>query len=252
MAQPQVRFTTYLRLIVVVVVAYGLAIVGPDYLPWAGTSPLLAMITVLIGAITLAVLLSYSLTRRQQLFEAVRLELNKIRRVYHVAKNLAAASNEFRPWFTDLHGFVYQYLSLYGQKNWQRDQNDFNTAFRKMSYHIYTVPELKGHKEEMLYEDLLHSTGTVAEARQKIIELFEGGFTRYAWLAMSITTAGSVMAVLMSLGPDSGNRFVGGTVLAAVLILLDIVGKVDALAAERQYLSRRYVQNIARLELKRD
>lgn len=247
----RVRFTSYLRLVLVVLASYALMVLIPNVaMPFLGWQVLSAAI-VIVCAIILSVLLLYSLNRRHQLFESVRVELNKIRRIYHLSKNLAATSTEFRAWFTELHGYVYGYLNLFGEKNWETDRDEFNAAFRKVSYHIYTVPELKTKKEEMLYEDLLRSTGMVAEARQKNIELFDSGFTSYAWLAILFMVAGSIMAVVMSADNSIAFRFIGGTAVASILVILDVVSKVDSLSNERYFLAHRYVENIARLELKR-
>jgi len=42
---------------------------------------------------------------------------------------------------TQLHGFVYEYLGSFEQKS-LADYEQGNVTFRKMAYHIYTLPEI--------------------------------------------------------------------------------------------------------------
>ena len=240
---------TFLRVTLLVLASYLAVFMLPasnDRASWQ----LVTATAVLFGLIIMT-LIRQAMERRQQLLGAVRIELNKLRRVYHIAKNLSVvAPQRFRGWFTDVHGFLYEYLNTFAGKNFA-DYDSANAAFRKLSYHIYTIPELETKKEEALFDDLLHTTGVVAEARQHIKELSENRLPLYGWLVTSIMLGGFIASVLVTLGANQYDRFVSGTLLVCATFSVDILCRIDSLRAERKMLSKRYVDNVARLELSR-
>ena len=129
-------------------------------------NPILAIpVAVFVGMFT-SFLVFQAAERRRFLLTTIALELNKLRRIYHLSKNLSVASTRFRMWFTDIHGFLYEYLTFFSKKDFNA-YNDSNALFRKLSYHIYTIPEVETKKEEALFEDLLRTTAVVAESPDK-------------------------------------------------------------------------------------
>ncbi|HTM68339.1 MAG TPA: hypothetical protein VL426_03500 [Candidatus Binatia bacterium] len=239
---------TLLRLICVTVgsTAFALVVpVGGD--PYAGS---LQLGLIIFMAITLAVLISEAAMRRQKLFEAVRMELNKIRRIYHLAKNLAAADGKFRTWFTDMHGYVYEYLTSFAGKDFDA-YDGLNASFRKLSYHIYTIPEITTAKEEALFKDLLRTTATVAESRQQIKELWDSRLSAYGWTVVLLMTLGFVVATTLAMGETNASRLAGGMLIGAALLTVDLLWETDTLAGEKKLMAKRYVDNLGRLELGR-
>ena len=195
-------------------------------------------------------LISLAASRRQRLLDAVRVELNKLRRLYHVSKNLAATSQDYRPWFTDLHGHIYNYLNRFVSGDFE-SYDGYNRDFRAISYHVYTIPALHGAKEQVLFEDLLRTTAAVAEARQQIKELWDNRLSFHVWmmvLMMALMFAGSV---LIAAPADTVGRLVAGFALGTGFLAVDYLWKTDSLSSERHNLSKRYVDNVGKLELGR-
>lgn len=239
---------TLLRLICISVGSVAFAVMvpvsGDPYV--SGANMAISVFTALI----IAILVAEAASRRQKLFEAVRVELNKIRRIYHLSKNLASANTEYRSWFTEMHGYVYMYLMSFQGKDFDA-YDGFNAAFRKLSYHIYTLPELKSKKDEALFNDLLRTASTVAESRQQIKELWDNRLSGYGWTIVLLLTLGFVMTTVFAMGETFSSRIAGGMAIAAAFLAVDLLWETDTLAGEKNAMAKRYVANIGRLELSR-
>lgn len=231
------------QLLLVFALSFALVLIGPVQ---AGSAELAAA-----AVVSTAVMLGFSahraLSRRDDLAEEIAIELNKLRRVYHLGKNLG--SERHRQWFTELHGHLYAYLTAFDKKDFsQYDQT--NGAFRKFSYHLYQIPSLETEKERVLYRELLEAAGQVAGARQRIQELWNGGMSSALWNVALSMVALSAVAVRMAMGPSDQNVavLVIATLGCAAVFLR---GADDLRSLGGGGLSKRYVENIARLELSR-
>jgi len=214
------------------------------------TGPSTGLAGAMVVSAVLAVLLSLAATRRRELFSTVYLELNKLRRLYHISKNLAAVGSKHRIWFTDLHGYIYGYLSEFSGRS-LIEYNQTNPAFRKLSYHIYTVPELATEKERALYEDLLQSTATIAESRQRIKDLLSSRLSAYTWVVVLLLVSAFGALVLLAAGPAVTERVAAGAILASVLLAVDLLWELDTMSADLRDWAKRYVDNVSKLELGR-
>lgn len=231
------------RLLLVLACAFALVLLGPVQ---AGSPELAASAVVLTG-----VLLGFSahraLSRRDDLAEEIAVELNKLRRVYHLGKNLGGERH--RSWFTELHGHLYAYLTAFDKKSFSQYQ-ETNGAFRKFSYHLYQIPSLDTEKERVLYRELLEAAGMVAGARQRIQELWHGGMSQSLWNVILLMAVLAASAVRMAMGPS--DVLVAGLTVAALGCGLVYLREADDLRSlGGADLSKRYVENIARLELSR-
>lgn len=236
------------RLVGLAALSFAVAMVMPD----SGSASFMfeLPIAVVIGFV-LAVLLGNAAARRMELHGAVYRELNKLRRIYHLSKNLAASSSRFRSWFTDLHGFLLNYLGTFSRQDLRR-YKESNAAFRQLSYHIYTIPDIVSPKEHILFDDLLQTTATVAESRQKIKELLVSRLSPYVWLTVGTMAACFVVAALSSMGPTFASHISVGAEIAVLLIALNLLWEADALSADLNDWAQRYVNNIAKLEYRRE
>ncbi len=237
------------RLIVLTMGGLAFAMVMPAYGDPYAAAFLPAIAAFLAAA--LLVLIAQAVIRRHQLFEAVRMELNKLRRLYHISKNLSvAAPQRYRGWFTELHGFLYEYLTLFSGKDFD-SYDSSNAHFRKLSYHVYTIPEVDSKKEEALFNDLLGTAATVASARQQIKELWDNRLSAYVWTVLMLMVAGFVATTVFAMGESVGGRFAAGATIAVVLLAVDLLWEIDTLSAERTQMAQRYVNNLSKLELGR-
>jgi len=244
-----IRLKTLLRLLLIAAGSYSLtsiipAAVGPG-------APRLDTVTGVLAAALLAVLIYHAAERRRALLQTVNLELNKLRRIYHLSKNLADIdSQRYRGWFTGMHGKLYDYMSAFADKDFHHYE-DTNHAFRELSYHIYKVPELRSNKEESLYDELLRTTAKVAESRQQIKEANGSRLSSYAWVVVLLVVSGLAATAALSITDTVVSRAASGTVIACALFAVDLLWEVDTLGSEQKEISMRYIDNIGRIELRR-
>ncbi len=231
----------------IVLVSFALALVVPAHAD--ASSMTLSLVFAIIFGVILLLLLSQAARRRKQLFDAVRMELNKLRRLYHISKNLSVAAPErYRGWFTDVHGYLQTYLMYFSGKDFNTYDGS-NAAFRKLSYHIYTIPVVETKKEEALFEDLLRTAATIAESRQQIKELWDNRMSVYSWMVIFLLMFGYLFTSLLVMDDTLLARLAGGAVATAGLLSLDLLWQLDTLSSERKGMAKRYVDNLGKLEL---
>jgi hypothetical protein len=195
-------------------------------------------------------LVMQAVARRNKLHTDVAFELNKLRRIYHICRNMSAVDDRFRPWFTEIHGHLLAYLSSFGGKTFNQYEQS-NALYRKLSYHVYTVPELTSPKDQVLFADLLATTGAIAEARQRIVETRDNRLSAYGWTVFLLAVMGHIIVTLQSTHDVLAERVIAGVAIVLGLLLVDLLWEVDSLEAEQTVFPKRYADNIARLELTR-
>jgi hypothetical protein len=245
-----VTSATLIRLTVLTMAGFALATVFPAYNDNSAATINISM-AVIYGAVV-AVMLSHVLRRRAKLLDAIRIELNKLRRLYHLSRNIAQDSQErFRGWFTELHGHLYGYLMYFADKDFKA-YDDSSPLFRKLSYHVYTVPEIETRKEEAIFNDILRTTAQIAEVRQQIKESWDNRLSAYAWTSILLMTAGFAASTLFAMSDTAPARTAAGAAIVAALLAVDLIWEADTLATDRLAMSRRYVLNLSKLELRRE
>jgi hypothetical protein len=241
---------THLRALLAVAVGFLIAYAVPKewFMPLATFSrydiPAAILFAVIFGMFTFA-----AVDRRQRLKEAIAVELNKLRRIYHLGKNLGSAPY-LRGWFTDLHGYVYNYLSAFDHAS-LADYDRANPLFRKLAYHIYTVPELKEVKDQVLYNELLEASSLVSDARGKVFALHQSRFSKRHWSELALVLAVFIFCTVAA--TTNTTRFFSGGILSLGLLLALFFFTHDVWTKEGdRLLAKEYLRNIARLELRRD
>lgn len=238
-----------LRLVIAILVAYlfayafaplsGLAEAGVAFIPLA-----------IIFAVVFGVLASVAISRRERLKEETAIELNKMRRIYHLGKNLGMAPY-LRSWFTDLHGFIYDYLGGFEKFDLSQYEKG-NALFRRISYHVYTIPELREVKEQVLYNELLEATAAVSDARQKISTLYRIRYASSHWSELIVLALIFTVSLVIATGDSVVARLICANTLAAGYILMLTFLNHDLWTQDGdKRLAMEYVKNIARLELRR-
>lgn len=218
------------------------------YFPNQSASAAYAIAPMICALLLLSVVFLRALNRQADLKNTIAVELNKIRRVYHLGKNLGE-NPKHRGWFTELHGYVYGYLSAFDKKSLAQYE-ETNGQFRKLSYHLYTIDDLSTDKERVLYRDLLEAAGTVAGARQRVVELWNGGLSAEIWVLLfgvSFLAAAATIAT-----SANGSHLASGLSVAVVAVSYLLVRDADKMKTlDGKKLAKRYIENMARLELKR-
>lgn len=208
------------------------------------------LVIAIIFAAIIGFLLHQGAVRYRELQHAVYLELNKLRRMYHVSKNLVAVSSKFRPWFTDLHGYLHAYMTDVGSRD-LAEYSKSNNAYRKLSYHVYSAPELTSQMEQLLFSELLKTQGVVAEERQRVKEFMSQNISAYVWAAVLIAAAALIAAIAAAAGPGLAERVITGSAVAVVILSVDLLGAVYSIRELRKEWAQRYVKNLAKLDYSR-
>lgn len=238
-----------IRVLIAVLAAYALAYVFAPYSQSSLTLSI-ALPIVLIFAAVFGVLAHVAIDRRERMKEATATELNKLRRIYHLGKNLGAAPY-LRGWFTDLHGFIYDYLGGF-EKFDLSDYEKGNPLFRRIAYHVYTLPALHEVKEEVLYDELLEATAAVSDARQKITTLYRIRYTQSHWAELVVLLAIFTASIVATTAGEPIYRFLSANLLAGGYMLALTFFNHDLWTKEGdKRLAMDYVKNITRLELRR-
>jgi hypothetical protein len=240
---------TLLRLIVIVTASFALMELIPA--PGSSTLPRYDIVSGLMVGSLLAFLLFQAAERRREFVSSVYMELNKLRRVYHLSKNLASMDSKYRAWFTDLHQYLVEYMMSFQGRDMDA-YSESNAAFRKVSYNIYKIPEVGNVKEEALFNELLRTAATIAEARQKVKELRRSRLSAYSWIVVLLMVAAFAVTVVLSTADAELSRLASGATLAIALLAVDLLWEVDTLASERKSIAERYVINVGKLQLGRD
>lgn len=205
----------------------------------------------ILTGLVLVYFIQQAYDRKRQLLMTVYLELNKLRRIYHLSKNLSVMDQKFRVWFTDLHGYLCEYMNFFSENSF-RDYSKSNAAFRKVSYHIYKIPEVETNKENALFNELLRTAAMVAESRQHIKELRKSRLPFYAWVTVIFVVAGFIATVYVSTVDVCASRLTGAVLVAIALLAVNMLWELDSPGSDAKDFARRYVNNIGKLQLERE
>ncbi|MBU0624785.1 hypothetical protein KKF05_00395 [Patescibacteria group bacterium] len=240
---------TIIRLALIIVAALILLAVIPVF--GQSGSARLDLVPGVLAAVVLGLLIYHAAERRRHLLQTVNMELNKLRRIYHLSKNLSDVDGQrYRGWFTDLHGNLYKYMAGFAERDFNKYE-DSNKDFRALSYHVYKVPELRSSKEESLYDELLRTVAIAAESRQQIKEAQDSRLSAYSWLVLILLVLNVAITAWLSTDGSSVSRVATALIIAGFFFAVDLLWEIDTLSSERQEIAQRYVDNIGRIELRR-
>jgi hypothetical protein len=192
-------------------------------------------------AIIVAFLLSIAIGRRRSLQEMVLLELNKVRRINHLAKNIILQTPELVPWFDELHACLDKYL-LFFREHDLGQYEDSNLLFRRVTYLVYSLPQRHQGYNATLYGELLDTTGSATEAREYVCNLITPGVGDFqVGVVLVISLALSVLSVGAS--PFGWDARIGATAanFCTFLVLEIFFGYEFLSARKRRQMADKYV-----------
>jgi uncharacterized integral membrane protein len=198
----------------------------------------------ILYAIIVGFLMSLTLSRKQSLEEYVSLELNKIRRIYHLAYNLQLSEPRLKPWFEKLIETLRTYLRMFCITTFSQYEQG-NPLFRRVTYTIYALPSLRLPYNSELYQFLLDAAGDATEAREYIREKKESSIGMFQWLVIIVVTM-VLSAIIAATTPDDLiSRFVSAVVIFSILLSLDLLYEYDQEYKQKnRYLADRYANNL--------
>ncbi len=177
-----------------------------------------------------------ALERRKTLWNAVEVELSRLRRLYNLS-----ASVDDRAWGDRLHRALLVYHRHVGAG--LRDYGKARDEYRELAMMVYRFAP-KTDRDRELWHDMLQTTRDVALERRPLERSLGGGLQAHGW-AVYLTIAGAA-AVLMLINRGHGfTSFSVGLTLAGVLAVVDLLRRTDRLSrAEFAKLEETYRTNV--------
>lgn len=194
-------------------------------------------------AITIGFLMSLTLSRRQLIEEYIALELNKIRRLYHLAYHLRKAQPKLDAWFKRLHKEIEAYLHSFRKISFGEYERG-NLLFRKATYTVYELPSLGIAYNQDLYGALLDAASTATEAREFIRSKKDHHIGRFQWLVTVIITITFCVTIAVFTPSDLWTRITSLFAIFCVFLTLQLVFEYDrSNERKHRYIAKLYVSN---------
>lgn len=200
-----------------------------------------------IYAITVGFLMSISIGRRQSLQTQVLLELNKIRRIQHLAHGISQLQPELEGWYRDLHKGLVDYHDFFRKNDLVR-YSESTDLFRVVTHLIYSLPQRKVAYNEALYAEILTTSGKATEAREYVEHLIApnvGGFQLDVVLIISVVLVGMTSAATSY---DLVSRIAIGLVNFCTFMVLEVFFDFEFMGGKKKReMADLYVQNLPQL-----
>lgn len=208
-----------------------------------------AATTILLGTIfglLVTFFVANAIQRYNRLAAEVDVELNKLRRIHHLARAFSRAENQI-PWFDLVREAIESYLRAFEVIPFGR-YDETNEMFRRITQQLYGFDKVDSVKGQLLFAELMTISGQATEARQHIHALRQERLSVWSWGTL-ISVAGILISlVLVSYGDSLINRYVAAAVTFVVLLLLDFVYINDAMRfVDNKRFTKKYVDNIERM-----
>ena len=219
--------STYLRMFALALLASYIAM----RVPFAGQMALdfIAPRAVNLGilfSITVGFLMYKSLNRRSDLDHYIALELNKVRRIYHLARHIEKCTPGAEAWLAAVRGGIREYLGLFRTFTF----NEYglgNPLFRSITYAIYALSsQIKKYNPE-LYASLLEATGEATEAREYIRAKKDDHVSLFSWIVVSLISLIFAGIIIAATPFDVTLRAVGALVIFCLFLVLQLIYEHD-------------------------
>lgn len=184
--------------------------------------------------------------RYNTLSESVAIELNKLRRIHHLARAFSRSENQI-PWFDLVREAIESYLHAFEVIPFKR-YDETNEMFRRITQQLYGFDKISSEKGKLLFAELMTISGQATEARQKIHGLRGERMSVWSWGALIIIGGILCVLALFSYGDTFVDRMIAASVVAAVLLLIDCVRMFDSMRIiDNKKFTKKYVDNIERM-----
>ena len=202
----------------------------------------------LLYAILTGFLLYITLSRKQGIEEAVSLELNKSRRIYHLALHMKKADPQLGPWFRDLKKSLEAYHAHFRKIDFKQYESG-NALFRKVTYAVYGLPARRRKYNEALYGFLLDAAASASEAREIINDKIESYLGRFSWIVMAVITVVFSAVVLRATPAVLETRIISTFVVFSLLLSLQLLYEYDrSNIIKQRFIAALYAENMERAE----
>lgn len=197
----------------------------------------------LLFAIIAGFLMMITLNKKQLLSNYVSTELNKIRRMYHLAKNIAEITPAAELWFKEVDQALSHYFDLFRRKDF-RSYEEGNELFRAVTYAIYRLPlSVKSYNSE-LYTALLQTAGEATEAREHIRSYKDSSIGFFQWASIIIVAVSFAIIIALAIPQDSGAMWIGGMVIFNLFLMIQLLYEYDRINKRKgKSIARVYLEN---------
>jgi hypothetical protein len=205
----------------------------------------------LIYAVIIGFLMSLSLTRHQQIEEHISIELNKIRRIYHLTVHLAKKDEKSAAWLKETTKAIRDYLTFFKKHRFDQYEGS-NGLFREVSYRIYGLPERGFAYDESLYASLLEATSDVTVAREQIQAKKDYSIGRYQWIVLILVSLAFCVTMSLNTPYEFVARVATGIVIFCFLVALNLLYEYDfSNPIKFRLISDQYADNLEKLAIKK-
>jgi len=254
MYMPRIHATTkdwrtWLQLIALGALAWGISrsvpYVGPGSLDYIAPR---AQSLGILFSITVGFLMYKTLNRRVALDEHIALELNKIRRIHHLAQYLMEAHGHLASWFGQIREGIVEYLRSFEERSFS-NYEEGGPLFRSITYPIYSLPSLGKDYNAELYDALLLTTNQATEARERIRLSKNDRIGRFSWFVVIIISLVFSGLIIAATPYESLLRDVGAMVIFCLFLVLQLIHEHDRPNQIRDRgLSAKYLDDLQTIE----
>jgi len=195
----------------------------------------------ILYAIIVGFLMSLTLSRRRALEEYISQELNKVRRVFHLAKHIAKANPKHDAWFRGVQASLSEYTGFFCTHDFSRYE-EANPLFRKVTYAVYELPSQDVSYNQNLYASLLDTTAEATEAREFIRSKMSPTIGNFQWIVLIVVTLTLSVILVSSTPVDFISRSFTTAVIFNLFLVLLLLYEYDV---PNRKLSQGYAQNFA-------
>lgn len=201
-------------------------------------------------AILVGFIASEVISRRHALDDSVSLELNKIRRIYHLAYHIGKANPELADWFKRIRADLKEYLLLFSRINFNR-YAEGNPLFRRVTYGIYELPTEKLRRSNDLFLELIDTAGDATEAREYIRSALTTKYVGYfAWTILFIVSVSFALFLIMATPQIVDARIATGFVIFNLFIVLQLIYEYGRINKRKSiYYCKQYLADLESLGL---
>lgn len=202
----------------------------------------------ILFSITVGFLMFKSLGRRSDIDNYIALELNKVRRLYHLALHISRTQPDAESWFAAVKGSIREYLGLF--RTFTLHEYELgNSIFRSITYAIYSLPrQVKKYPPE-LYDSLLAATAEATLAREYIRAKKDDQVSLFSWIVVILISLAFSGLIIMATPPDPLLRLVGASVIFCMFLVLQLIFEHDRSNSKRDRAwAQRYVGDLESLD----
>lgn len=202
----------------------------------------------ILYAIIAGFLMSIAIQRKRTLDNDISLELNKIRRIYHLGLHLTREQPALEPWFKELKEHLEAYASLFREVTFQVYERG-NDLFRNVTYTIYDLPSKRAPYNRELYLSLLEAAASATEAREDIRSKKDQTIGHFQWLVISIVTLTFAWLITSATPQSTDARMVTAIIVFNLFLVLDLLYEYDRFNDKKLlYIASMYANNLSNVE----